>query len=300
MTNQLKSQKSHLRRETEQLAKLYGINPLHSHGQNFLINSAIFQKITEAAAIKPIDEVLEIGPGWGFLTMSLAKQASRVISVELDSRLAEVLPSRLAIAGFNNVEIVNNDILKTIINRPDLTDHPDLVNINLAADYKLVANLPYNITSICLKRFLAGQVERPSLMVIMVQQEVAARLTAKPGDMSLLSLLAQYYSRPEYLFDVPADYFWPKPKVNSAVVRFNVDQNRLLNNDEKRFWQLAKLGFSARRKMLKKNLAAGLNLDEKIIIAALSKIGQRIDCRAQDLSVEQWLALVALIFKNMV
>lgn len=299
MTKSANSQTSQLRRETEQLAKLYGICPRHSHGQNFLINPVIFQQITQAAAIKPTDEILEIGPGWGFLTMSLAKQASRVVSVELDQRLAEVLPSRLAIAGFNNIEVINNDILKTIVNRPDLSDHPDLVNIDLSTDYKLVANLPYNITSICLKRFLSGQVQRPSLMVIMVQQEVAARLTAKPGDMSLLGLLAQYYSAPEYLFDVPADYFWPKPKVNSAVVRFHINQNEPIK-DEKRFWQLAKLGFSARRKMLKKNLAAGLKLDERIIIDALSQIGQRIDCRAQDLSVEQWLALVALIFKNMV
>jgi len=286
---------SDLRLETEQLTKLYGVKPQHNKGQNFLIQPKVYKLIIKAAEIKPTDEILEIGPGWGFLTMLLAQPAQRVVSVELDQQLAEVLPSRLAMAGFNNIEIINQDILKTVVNRPDLNDRPDLSNINLANGYKIVANLPYNITSVCLRRFLAGEVERPSLIVVMVQEEVARRLTARPGEMSLLSLLAQYYSQPEYLAAVPAADFWPKPQVNSAIVRFHITESRLSAGDEKIFWRLAKLGFSARRKMLKNNLAAGLNVNEAIIAQALEKIGQKTTSRAQELSVEQWTELVALL-----
>lgn len=284
-----------LRRETEQLASLYGIRPQHSKGQNFLIQPKVYQAIVRAAEIKSDDEILEIGPGWGFLTMALAEQAKRVVSVELDHLLAEVLPSRLAISDLNNIEVINHDILKTVINRPDLVGHQDLSNINLADNYKLVANLPYNITSVCLRRFLSGEVARPNLIVVMVQDEVAQRLTARPGDLSLLGLLAQYYSQPEYLTAVPAADFWPKPKVNSAIVRFRLITPRLSITEEKLFWRLAKIGFSSRRKMLKNNLSAGLHLDEIIIAQAIEKTGQKITCRAQDLSVEQWLKLVALL-----
>lgn len=284
-----------LRRETEQLAALYRLQPQHSRGQNFLIQPKIYQTIVQAADIEDDDEVLEIGPGWGFLTMVLAEKASRVVSVELDQQLAEVLPSRLAIAGFNNIELINHDILKTVINRPDLQDKPELCNISLANNYKLVANLPYNITSICLRRFLAGEVERPSLIVVMVQEEVARRLTAKPGELSLLGLLAQYYSQAEYLTAVPASNFWPKPKVDSAIIRLRLIQPKLSADDEKLFWRLARLGFSARRKMLKNNLAAGLKINEASISKLLEEIGQKPTCRAQDLAVQQWIELVAIL-----
>lgn len=284
-----------LRRETEQLAALYGIQPQHSLGQNFLIQPKVYQTIVQAAEIKASDEVLEIGPGWGFLTMALAEKAKQVVSVELDQQLAEVLPSRLALVGFNNVDLINHDILKTVINRPDLQDKSGLCNLKIATNYKLVANLPYNITSICLRRFLAGEVERPSLIVVMVQEEVARRLTAKSGQLSLLGLLAQYYSQAEYLTAVPAANFWPKPKVDSAIIRLRLVEPKLSKTDEKLFWRLAKLGFSARRKMLKNNLAAGLKIEEQIISQALEKIGQKATCRAQDLTVQQWIELVALV-----
>lgn len=289
-----------LKRETEQLGKLYGVAPQHSKGQNFLIEPKVYQTIIKAAELQPTDEVLEIGPGWGFLTMSIAEKSKRVVSVELDHRLAELLPDRLTIAGHNNIKIINQDILKTVINRPDLNNSDNLSNLDIDPDYKIVANLPYNITSVCLKRFLAGEVERPSLMVVLVQDEVAHRLTAKPGDLSLLGLMAQYYSQPEYIATVPANNFLPKPKVNSAIVRFRLIKPALSAKKEKLFWRLAKIGFSARRKMLKNNLAAGLHLDEKIIAAALEKTDQKITCRAQDLSVKDWIALVALLEKIVV
>lgn len=284
-----------LRRETEQLANLYNTEPKHSRGQNFLIQPKTYKAIINAADLQSDDEVLEIGPGWGFLTMALAETVKKVVSVELDEQLSEILPSRFAAAGFYNIELVNQDILQTVINRPDLQDNDKLCNINLVDNYKLVANLPYNITSICLRRFLAGEVKRPALMVLMVQKEVAERLTAKPGQLSLLGLMAQYYSQVEYLSVVPATDFWPKPKVDSAIIRLKPVKPALSANDEKLFWQLARLGFSARRKMLKNNLAAGSKIDESIISQALEKIGQKTTCRAQDLTIKQWIELVALL-----
>lgn len=284
-----------LRRETEQLVNLYGAEPKHSRGQNFLIQPKTYQIIIEAANLQASDEVLEIGPGWGFLTMALAEMVKKVVSVELDEQLSEILPSRFAAAVFDNIELVNHDILKTVINRPDLQDNDKLSNINLAANYKLIANLPYNITSICLRRFLTGEVDKPALMVLMVQKEVAERLTAKPGQLSLLGLLAQYYSQIEYRSLVPAVNFWPQPKVDSAIIRLTPIKTILSANDEKLFWRLARFGFSARRKMLKNNLAAGLKINERIISQALEKIGQKANCRAQDLTVEQWIKLVALL-----
>lgn len=284
-----------LRRETEQLANLYGTEPKHNRGQNFLIQPKTYKAIISAANLQASDEVLEIGPGWGFLTMALAEIVKKVVSVELDEQLSEILPSRLAAAGFNNIELANHDILKTVINRPDLQDNGKLHNINLAANYKLVANLPYNITSICLRRFLTGEVNQPALMVLMVQKEVAERLTAKPGQLSLLGLLAQYYSQVEYLSLIPASDFWPKPKVDSAIIRLKPLKTILPASDERFFWQLARLGFSARRKMLKNNLAAGLKINELMISQVLEKIGQKVTCRAQDLTVKQWIELVALL-----
>lgn len=289
-----------LKRETEQLGRMYGVAPQHSKGQNFLIEPKVYQTIIKAAELEPTDEVLEIGPGWGFLTMSLAEKVKRVVSVELDHRLAEILPDRLTIAGHNNIEIINQDILKTVINRPDLADSGKLSNLNIAANYKIVANLPYNITSVCLKRFLAGEVERPSSIVVLVQDEVALRLTAKPGDLSLLGLMAQYYSQVDYIAAVPANNFLPKPKVNSAIVRFRLIKPVLSANKEKLFWRLAKIGFSARRKMLKNNLSAGLAIDEKIIATTLEKASLKTTCRAQDLSVDDWITLVALLEKIVV
>lgn len=286
-----------LRRETEQLCQLYGLRPSHRHSQNFLIEPGFYQKLVEVADIQPTDEILEIGPGWGFLSMALAQRAKKVTAVELDQRLAEILPTRFLAGGFNNITLIHHDILSVVINRPELDAKPGLINITLPTSYKLVANLPYSITSLCLKRFLSGEVERPSLMVIMVQKEVALRLTAKPGKMSLLSLLGQYYSQPTYIAEVPATNFWPKPQVDSAIVSLRLIQPALSGEDERWLWRLARIGFSSRRKMLKNNLSAGLKIKESVVVNSLTKVQQNAQCRAQDLSIDQWLGLVG-IFKD--
>ena len=289
-----------LRRETEELSRLYGVKPSHRHSQVFLIEPRFYQKLVEAADIQPSDEVLEIGPGWGFLTMALAQRAKVVTAIELDPLLAEILPTRFLAAGFHNITVVHHDVLSVVINRPELAEKSRLANITLPSSYKLVANLPYSITSVCLKRFLAGEVARPSLMVVMVQKEVAERLTAKPGKMSLLSLLSQYYSDPHYITDVPAANFWPKPQVDSAIVSLQLKQPSLSVEDEKWLWRLARIGFSSRRKMLKNNLSAGLLIEESAVSNYLTQVRQNVNCRAQDLSINQWIELVGVFKNNMI
>ncbi|HNQ45124.1 MAG TPA: 16S rRNA (adenine(1518)-N(6)/adenine(1519)-N(6))-dimethyltransferase RsmA [bacterium] len=289
-----------LRRETEELSRLYGVKPSHRHSQVFLIEPRFYQKLVEAADIQPSDEVLEIGPGWGFLTMALAQRAKGVTAIELDPLLAEILPTRFLAAGFHNITVVHHDVLSVVINRPELAEKSRLANITLPSSYKLVANLPYSITSVCLKRFLAGEVARPSLMVVMVQKEVAERLTAKPGKMSLLSLLSQYYSDPHYITDVPAANFWPKPQVDSAIVSLQLKQPSLSVEDEKWLWRLARIGFSSRRKMLKNNLSAGLLIEESAVSNYLTQVRQNVNCRAQDLSINQWIELVGVFKNNMI
>jgi 16S rRNA (adenine1518-N6/adenine1519-N6)-dimethyltransferase len=232
--------------------------------------------------------------------MALAQRAKGVTAIELDPLLAEILPTRFLAAGFHNITVVHHDVLSVVINRPELAEKSRLANITLPSSYKLVANLPYSITSVCLKRFLAGEVARPSLMVVMVQKEVAERLTAKPGKMSLLSLLSQYYSDPHYITDVPAANFWPKPQVDSAIVSLQLKQPSLSVEDEKWLWRLARIGFSSRRKMLKNNLSAGLLIEESAVSNYLTQVRQNVNCRAQDLSINQWIELVGVFKNNMI
>jgi len=272
---------------TKELCRLYEIKPARSKGQNFLINDGIYQAIIVAADINKNDTVLEVGPGLGFLTAALSKQAKRVLAVELDDKLASILQIAIDSQGVDNVEIINQDILR--FNPEDY----------LAADenYRVVANLPYNITSIFLRTFLSSP-RPPRSLVLMLQKEVAERIIATAPDMSLLSLSIQYYGQPEIIRTVPASDFWPAPAVDSAILRFNYTRNKptlVSLAFDKQFFRLARIGFSAKRKMLKNNLAAGLNLTPDLIDSALVKAGIAPKARAEDLSVEQWQFLVAAI-----
>ena len=266
--------------QTKELCRLYDIKPARSKGQNFLIEEKIYDDILLSANLKPDDVVLEIGPGLGFLTSKLAKVAKRVIAVELDDKLAGVLKTGLTAKNVKNVEVVNEDILKLQITNYKLKN------------YKIVANLPYNITSIFLRRFLEID-QKPKLMVLMLQKEVAERICAVKGSMSLLAVSVQFYADAEIIQIVPKENFWPKPEVESAIIKITPHPNFLLSKEkeEKDFFQLVKFGFSSKRKMLKNNLAAGFRIshneaENKIIKAELSP-----KIRAQELSVDEWLKL---------
>ncbi len=232
--------------QTKQLCQKYGIKPVRSRGQNFLISESVYDKIIQTADLNKNDVVLEVGPGLGFLTQRIAGKVKKVIAVELDDKLAQVLKIRLKKQGIKNVEIINKNILD--INFLDYYCH----------EYKIVANLPYNITSIFLRKFLSAKI-KPSLVVLMLQKEVAQRIVASPPKMSLLSVSVQFFASPKIIDIVKADDFWPQPKVDSAIIKLS-DINDQPN--EKDFFRLVKIGFSARRKMLKNNFAAGLKISQ--------------------------------------
>ncbi|MFH0923642.1 MAG: 16S rRNA (adenine(1518)-N(6)/adenine(1519)-N(6))-dimethyltransferase RsmA [Candidatus Falkowbacteria bacterium] len=273
--------------QTKELCKLYDIKPARSKGQNFLIKEDIYDKLIESADLTKDDTVLEVGPGLGFLTAKLAPKAKKVIAVELDDKLAEVLRIGLKAKGIKNVEVVNENILTSPLT-PLLIRRGELKG----RGYKIVANLPYNITSIFLRQILSAEV-KPNLMVLMLQKEVAERITAKPGKMNLLAVSVQFYANPEIMRIVPADNFWPQPKVDSAITRLTPRPPLLAKEmgSEKDFFRLLKIGFSAKRKMLKNNLANGYHISHEDAGNKLKKAGLDIKIRAQNLSLEDWKKL---------
>jgi 16S rRNA (adenine1518-N6/adenine1519-N6)-dimethyltransferase len=271
-----------LAQQMKELCRIYDLRPSRSKGQNFLVTESVYNDIIAAGELTKEDTVLEVGPGLGFLTARLAKAAGQVVTVELDDKLANFLQTALDSQAVTNVTLLNQDILRF---------NPD----NLPAGYKIVANLPYNISSIFLRTFLE-QKNAPERMVLLLQKEVAQRLTAKPGAMSLLSLSVQFYSQPEIIRLVKAGNFWPEPKVDSALVRLQLNSGRsdaYSASEKKAFFRLARIGFSAKRKMLKNNLAAGLNLDLATATEILKASNLPPQIRAEELSLDDWEKLFA-------
>ncbi len=275
--------------QTLELCKQYNIKPARSKGQNFLIKEDIYDKIINAADLKKDDVVLEVGPGLGFLTSRLADKVKQVIAVELDDKLAEYLETGLKVKGIKNVEVINEDILTSPLT-PLLIRRGELKG----RGYKVVANLPYNITSIFLRKFLSEE-NKPEMMVLMLQKEVAERIVAKPGKMSLLSMSVQYYAEPEIIDYVPANAFWPEPEVDSAIIKLKVRSGKSKVNidvdKEKDFFRLVKFGFSSKRKMLKNNLAGGYKIDQKLAENKIKISGFDPKIRAQELSIKDWIKL---------
>jgi 16S rRNA (adenine1518-N6/adenine1519-N6)-dimethyltransferase len=245
-------------------------------GQNFIHDDNILARIADAAMLNSRDQILEIGPGLGALTRYLADSAGRVVAIELDGRLLPILGQQLGSSP--NVEIVHGDIL-------------ELDPIQYFQErYKAVGNVPYYITGAILRRLLSAAL-KPELMILTVQQEVAERIVAQPGSMSLLSVMVQFYSEPELLFKVKAGAFWPRPAVDSAVVRLAVlPEARLPENEEADLFRVVKVGFSQKRKQLQKNLRA-LGFPRDRLEREFHKAGIDGRRRAQSLSVEEWLTL---------
>jgi 16S rRNA (adenine1518-N6/adenine1519-N6)-dimethyltransferase len=277
-----------LLKQMKEICRIYEISPKRSKGQNFLVTESIYDKIVSSAEITPEDTIVEVGPGLGFLTAKLAKQAKKVIAVELDDRLAEVLKIGIDSQGVENVEIVNQDVLK--FNPEDL------------GKYKIVANIPYNISSILLRTFL-GANNKPEMMVLMMQKEVVERIVAQAPEMSMLALSVQFYGHPEIIKEVKAGNFWPEPKVDSAILKIKIKETKYTREEEKIFFRLAKIGFAAKRKMLKNNLCGGLKLkgdERKKIDEIFSKLNFDFKLRAEDLSLENWEELFAELKRIMV
>jgi 16S rRNA (adenine1518-N6/adenine1519-N6)-dimethyltransferase len=243
-----------------------------SLGQHWLNDEKALNEVVAAANLDPQDVVLEIGPGQGSLTKILVKKTSAVIAVELDKHLAAQLPQRVQ-AG--NLEVINENVLEF-----DLTTMP--------SGYKVVANIPYYLTNNLL-RVLSESSNPPAKMALLVQKEVAGRLAAQPGQMSLLSVAVQLHYEPELKEVVPARLFIPKPKVDSQIVSLTLRPQLLFPNlDEKLFFQIVKAGFAGRRKKLRSSLAAGLRIGKAQADALLKKAGINGDRRAQELSLDDW------------
>jgi 16S rRNA (adenine1518-N6/adenine1519-N6)-dimethyltransferase len=254
----------------------YGLTAKKSLGQNFISDEQILERIVTSGDVSADDQVLEIGPGLGSLTLHLAQKAGRVVAVELDDRLLPILEQQLD--SFSNVEIVHADVLELDPER------------YFTGDYKAFGNVPYYITGAILRHLLAIA-HKPSILMVTVQQEVAERVVAQPGSMSLLAVMVQFYSQPELLFRIKAGAFWPRPSVDSAVLRLVTrDQPLLLRSQENDFFRLVKIGFSQKRKQLQKNLRA-LAVSPAKLEQAFAAAGIEGRRRAQSLSVEEWCAL---------
>ncbi len=251
-----------------------------SLGQNFLRDVSVCRRMVEAARVVEGDTVMEVGPGTGVLTKELLKTGARVIAVETDGDLLDTL--RTQFVGQENFTLVHGDIRRVNI--------PKILAENKAESYKVVANLPYYITSSIIRLFLESQTP-PTEMVLMVQKEVAERIVAPVGKMSVLSVAVRYYGRPEFLFGVPASSFWPQPKVQSAVIRIVRGSDTRADASSpatRNFFRVVRAGFSARRKKLLNNLANSLHIPKSEVADILAQLDISPTARAQELSVAQW------------
>lgn len=261
--------------DARSMLKRYGLHADKKFGQNFLQDPPALEAIIRVAEIKPEDTVLEIGPGLGSLTRYLAASAKSVIAVELDHRL--IPPLKAVLTPYSNVRVVHGNIL-------DLRAE-ELAGSN---EYIVVANIPYYITSAVIRHLLEGAV-KPRRIVLTIQKEVAERICAEPGDLSLLALSVQVYGKPHMAVNIPPGAFFPAPTVESAVLVVNIfDQPLIKAEFLEMFFRLIKAGFSQKRKTLRNSLSAGLRLPTPVVEDLLKKSGIDPQRRAETLSIEEW------------
>ncbi len=271
---------------TSTLVKQYSLRAGARLGQHFLIDRKVLTDIISAAALDLSLPVLEVGGGFGVLTLALLEAGAQVTVVELDKKLAGALTK---LANFSTqLKVVEGDVIK--LRDVDITQQLG------GHEFNIVANLPYEISGVFLRRFLSGRL-RPRSLTLLLQREVGERLTARPGAMSLLSLLAAIAChKSEVVRLVPPSAFWPKPRVTSCLVRLELrdeaERAQILHGvAEARLWQLARIGFAARRKLLKNNLASALShstLELSTVFVAAHIVPT---ARAQELSLNQWVEL---------
>jgi 16S rRNA (adenine1518-N6/adenine1519-N6)-dimethyltransferase len=265
-------------RVVRRILRQHGLRPNKGFGQHLLVDRSALEALVAAAELGPHDAVLEVGAGMGVLTVALAERAGRVVAVELERDILPVL--RETTERFTNVEIVPRNLLEV---QPD--------EVFGQTPYKLVANLPYYITAPTLRHFLEAA-NRPTRLVVMVQREVAARLVAAPGDLSLLGVSVQFYGRPSLVRVVPAASFYPPPQVDSAIVRVDVYPEPPLDPATRELlFGIAHAGFAERRKQLHNTLARNLKTPRATVAAWLAAAGIDSARRAETLSVEDWVRL---------
>ncbi len=263
--------------------KALGLTPRKGLGQHYLTDPNILAGIVAAAELPPGAEVIEVGPGPGTLTAELAQKARRLVAVELDDRLAAMLTNLYA--DTEHVHIVHGDAL--ILPPDQLLD-----STGGLAPYFVVANLPYYITSPLLRHFLEAD-PAPDRMVVTVQLDVAQRIVAKPPQMSILAVAVQAYAQPQIVRRLPPGAFRPPPKVHSAVLRLDRLPTPLVSPDQReRFFAVVRAGFGQKRKTLRNSLSSGLGLPPRETETALLAAGISPKQRAQELDLQQWLAVV--------
>ena len=269
-----------------QLLRQFGVKPRKSLGQHFLIDETVLECILSTAELNPGDIVVEVGPGLGILTEGLAKQGAQVIAVELDRKLVTLLKRRLT--AFPDVKIINADILR--VTPRQILESKSAVSA-LFQGYKVIANLPYYITSPLLRHFFEA-LPQPSEMIVMVQKEVGEAMVAKPGNMSLLSVKTQFYSKPTIVSYVPPSSFYPPPKVDSVILRLDVySQPPIEIPNPASFFDVVMHGFSSPRKQLRNSLAHSLDMPPSQVTLLLEKTGIEGERRAETLSLEEWREL---------
>jgi len=271
--------------QTKKLLRRFNIKARKGLGQHFLIDEGILDSILGAAALSPEDTVIEVGPGLGILTARLAEKAGWVIAIELDNRLADILAQTLP---YDNIVVLNEDVLGTSPAKL-LQGRAPGFPAELTS-YKVVANLPYYITSPVLRHFLEAPV-KPESMVVMVQREVAESIVAGPGRRSVLSIAVQFYGRPSIVTGVPAGSFYPAPEVDSAVVKIDIYPQPPIDVDEEGFFRLVRAGFTAARKQVANSLALGLKIPKDDVLSSLRQANIDPQRRAETFTLEEWAEL---------
>ena len=263
-----------------ELLKSHGIQPDKRLGQNFLIDSTYLRRVAGAGNITKDDTVLEVGAGLGSLTRLLGIQAKEVFAVELDADLIPILNQ--VTTPFPNIHIIQRDILQI-----------DPGELTTSTGYLVVANIPYYITSNLIRHLLTGKI-RPRRVVLTIQREVAERICAQPNKLSLLGLSVQVYGHPVIISRVPAGAFYPVPKVDSAIIRIEMYPAPIIPADQLDiFFQIAKAGFSQKRKMLRNSLSAGLRKDRSTIEDLLLEADIEPQRRAETLTLDEWKSLTS-------
>lgn len=274
----------------KEICQQIGLVPTKSKGQNFLVNDKVIEKIIEAADLKSDDVVLEIGPGLGILTEALAKKVKKVIAIELDKKLVAYLKEKFV--QQKNIEIIQGDILSPEVN---LYIRKKLV---IGSGYKLVANLPYQITGAVLRKFLSEE-PKPKLMVLMLQKEVIERVLDKNKKSAIISLVVKLYGQPKMVGFVSKNNFWPKPKVDSAILKIDLYKKNKFELDpeeEQNFIKVIKTGFAHPRKQVASNLSKIWS--RPMVELALVQAGKIAIDRAEDIKIEDWYTIYRYIYEG--
>ncbi len=269
----------------KQLCAEAGMAPSKAYGQNYLTSERPIREMIAAGELSPDDTVVEIGPGFGVLTLALAPLVKKVIAFEIERHLEDYWEEKQK--EFSNVEVVWGNVLSQVEN-----EQPEI--LNTLKNYKVLANIPYHITSKILRMFLEEVENKPERIIVMVQKEVAERICAKSPNMSMLAISVQYYGEPRIITKVSKGSFWPSPKVDSAVLCIKTKQNKQKTNfTDKEFFDFVRTGFSHPRKQLWSNLShmyTGVDLKQ-----ILKEVTGNEKIRAEELSVEQWKQILEKI-----